>query len=535
MPVTTEQRSRDTHLTEEYTEVAEDPNTGDLVYLPFHVVYEDVFSHLTLVKDSTVSSKQQNRRKVLVKWVPKKFILKAPNRPVLVLKALPVLKERGKFQSDASWRRAVALFHKIRASVLSKNVSRTWDYEARLLKYNKRLVNYLKFVEWEKNGAPGFKAVRSHGSWNEFHPYELSQTYSYPPTGWILRSYQDIVFDSNHDPQHSGTISGRNYSKLTGEFTNLSYDVSAALSTDIDIQLAGIAAAAKSRARKRLNDAFNEVDLHVGNIIAERHQTLTLISSTVKRIAEMLKGKSLHGYILDRKASITNLSDLRKQASDDTLAFFFGVKPLMQDLYSLMEVLAEQLSDQDKQSITVRASARVMSRAAPETGVTLMNSYYPDVLDNGVHKISASLEVRCSWVLEYNIENETQATLASLGLVNPMEIAWEMMPWSFVIDWFLPIGDFIKSLSNQKGLTFKRGTYAEKWTSHLSTETNWFNAPNDTLTGIVNGTVEGGTKTVKKTRVVLDEPPTIFFPQFKSPISRYHIIEALALISQRIR
>jgi hypothetical protein len=33
----------------------------------------------------------------------------------------------------------------------------------------------------------------------------------------------------------------------------------------------------------------------------------------------------------------------------------------------------------------------------------------------------------------------------SLGLVNPAEIAWEVVPYSFVVDWFLPIGSYISA------------------------------------------------------------------------------------------
>jgi hypothetical protein len=31
----------------------------------------------------------------------------------------------------------------------------------------------------------------------------------------------------------------------------------------------------------------------------------------------------------------------------------------------------------------------------------------------------------------------------SLGLVNPLEIAWELVPYSFVVDWFIPVGTYI--------------------------------------------------------------------------------------------
>lgn len=33
----------------------------------------------------------------------------------------------------------------------------------------------------------------------------------------------------------------------------------------------------------------------------------------------------------------------------------------------------------------------------------------------------------------------------SLGLMNPLEIAWEVVPYSFVVDWFLPVGSYLSA------------------------------------------------------------------------------------------
>lgn len=33
----------------------------------------------------------------------------------------------------------------------------------------------------------------------------------------------------------------------------------------------------------------------------------------------------------------------------------------------------------------------------------------------------------------------------SLGLMNPLEIAWEVVPYSFVVDWFIPVGTYISA------------------------------------------------------------------------------------------
>lgn len=59
----------------------------------------------------------------------------------------------------------------------------------------------------------------------------------------------------------------------------------------------------------------------------------------------------------------------------------------------------------------------------------------------------------------------------SLGLTNPLEIAWEVVPYSFVVDWFLPVGSYISAWGVIPGLngrfmttdvgTIKRGPVAQ--------------------------------------------------------------------------
>nr|QDH88887.1 MAG: hypothetical protein H1RhizoLitter1543_000003 [Leviviridae sp.] len=45
-------------------------------------------------------------------------------------------------------------------------------------------------------------------------------------------------------------------------------------------------------------------------------------------------------------------------------------------------------------------------------------------------------------------EMEEELSLArSLGLLDPLSVVWEVIPYSFVVDWFLPIGTYLDNLS----------------------------------------------------------------------------------------
>lgn len=45
-----------------------------------------------------------------------------------------------------------------------------------------------------------------------------------------------------------------------------------------------------------------------------------------------------------------------------------------------------------------------------------------------------------------------------MGLTNPLEVTWELLPFSFVADWFLPIGDYVSILDSTLGYILKGGT-----------------------------------------------------------------------------
>lgn len=50
------------------------------------------------------------------------------------------------------------------------------------------------------------------------------------------------------------------------------------------------------------------------------------------------------------------------------------------------------------------------------------------------------------------VEFDAVASAAQFGLTNPLLVAWEVVPFSFVVDWFLPVGDYLEGLTSLHGL-----------------------------------------------------------------------------------
>lgn len=60
---------------------------------------------------------------------------------------------------------------------------------------------------------------------------------------------------------------------------------------------------------------------------------------------------------------------------------------------------------------------------------------------------TVTMESQLVYRVTYNTDG-VAARLAPYGLTNPLLTAWELVPFSFVADWFVNVGDTIASLDN---------------------------------------------------------------------------------------
>lgn len=67
--------------------------------------------------------------------------------------------------------------------------------------------------------------------------------------------------------------------------------------------------------------------------------------------------------------------------------------------------------------------------------------------------MTISGQVNITRTYYYTVENPLYRILSSVGLLNPAAIAWELVPLSFVFDWFYNIGDFLERQTADTGLT----------------------------------------------------------------------------------
>lgn len=138
---------------------------------------------------------------------------------------------------------------------------------------------------------------------------------------------------------------------------------------------------------------------------------------------------------------------VRENAAGYVLETQYGWMPLLQDIKSGAEKIAAIVQD-DATPVVIRARASKLS-SSERTG-----DFYGGTPWNQITVDS----VRVQYVLRYRFTDGYLAQAASLGLTNPASLIWEVIPLSFVIDWLVPVGKYLESLSAFHGLDFRSCT-----------------------------------------------------------------------------
>lgn len=172
-----------------------------------------------------------------------------------------------------------------------------------------------------------------------------------------------------------------------------------------------------NRARaSALNRAKGAAQAALGISILEWRSSLSMITGALQSLA--------------RKRARARLY-YRRKASDIYLEGVFGWVPLMSDIYQAFEVLG------------------AAHRVAPT--VTRSRSGRSYRVDNTSLRIGVTLDVVSVVGVRLSLDNPNVILLNNLGLLNPASIAWDRVPYSFVINWFWPIGQYLNSLTDLLG------------------------------------------------------------------------------------
>jgi len=159
---------------------------------------------------------------------------------------------------------------------------------------------------------------------------------------------------------------------------------------------------------------------------------LSVDAGQMKQAKTMVQGAV---YGMDTLAStITKMRRNPLRASKIWLQYVYGWKPLAGSIYQTLD----QLLKPDVTYVKASARAQELAYDTAERG-----SY------NGVpYRFDLVKSMRCYMEVNYKLSNSALQQMAGYTSLNPVSIAWELTPYSFVVDWFVNLGGYLRNLES---------------------------------------------------------------------------------------
>lgn len=188
----------------------------------------------------------------------------------------------------------------------------------------------------------------------------------------------------------------------------------------------------------------------LGITIAQRQKSVDMIASHVQTMAKAFDPYRRYPSLKTlrrREAAMTDLdrqNRLRRRLKKPTSVYLeahFGWEPLIKDIYSAVMVLQSPIPN-----LVAKAGGRAKYAVGnPATPSDLGESYRTFNTARG--------NVGCSLIADISVTNPLLMRANQLGLVNPAVVVWDGVPWSFVIDWFVNVSDFLSGFTAFSGVT----------------------------------------------------------------------------------
>jgi hypothetical protein len=283
--------------------------------------------------------------------------------------------------------------------------------------------------------------------------------------------------------------------------------------------------------------AESNISGNLAQDFAQFGQTTRLIGNTAIRIAGSIRAlrrgnfKKAALFLTEGKPQRRPVPrrplDHQKTLASNWLELQYGWKPLLQDIDGAMRstaaLMARDTSVKEVRGSSVRIEnvSDTPSRSPSETTTTCKR----EILT--LHA--------CKIALRFKVDDHLKAYAAQTGFTNPLNLAWEILPYSFVIDWFLPIGPYLETLSAYDGLVFYDGSKSEFMKQYVTVGVN-LNSVNVTPVGYKLSENAYYTRdAVSHTRSKLTSFPRLRLPSIKDGASITHAANALALMVSAFR
>lgn len=176
------------------------------------------------------------------------------------------------------------------------------------------------------------------------------------------------------------------------------------------------------------------------------------LPETIRMIVDLLK-QAARLTIAAKRGDLKALArEVKKTKSFDTYAdawlmWRYGIRPLVGEITSLLKILESKPIVGKRQTFRGKHVVEV-----PDVITNIHAAWSQGGAGWDFRKKENTVRVFRAGVL-VQIENSINSGLAMLGFDNPLEAIWELIPFSFIIDWFFNVGDIINAIIGNPSLS----------------------------------------------------------------------------------
>lgn len=238
-----------------------------------------------------------------------------------------------------------------------------------------------------------------------------------------------------------------------------------------------------ARARNKALLELKDQTVNLSLAFKERQKTVDLVAGAVNDVLWIFKkAKSILKNPTRLRALRSRLKGKWKEVPEAWLLYRYGIVPTMLDAYGAADALEKRDNGTyDRYMITVRGKSTTVLK--PKLVTHHVGPYGRYFIVPAVVSDQYMLDSKYGARVRYDaaLTNPTYLRLSEVGITNPIEVAWELLSFSFVADWFLSVGDWCSALDATLPFTFIGGseTIFVEWSGETRVNSPYISVKSD--------------------------------------------------------
>lgn len=186
-----------------------------------------------------------------------------------------------------------------------------------------------------------------------------------------------------------------------------------------------------SYSRNKCDAKLNQAELDIGMMLAEMQETIKFLVNPIMNLSKFLK--EYKGC----RASIDSFGNT-------WLAFKYGAEPLVKDINDIIDYINRKLVDNP---YTFRKKKGQYVDKKTETVLLGIGSPLMRCNTQSIRTYSRKSVSNVYYQLVLECAERMRAKRFGWDLEQALALGWELIPYSFVVDWFVDVGNWLRAIS----------------------------------------------------------------------------------------